>query len=435
VFVDDVTRYKNNGQWTDFYFAIVKARELAREYPQGTEVRLLMITDGILDPAAADWQDMDVPPGEELKAHVMKRALDLLREAKLPLYVILVGDPPKEAATPGVREMVPQVVLDMVRAANGAKASSFAQSVAAFFKDDGTLFKQYIHVVKPHEGLPAFKPIVVRMAKRSSAGVELLLAAIILPLFLFLFLLLGILVRSVPGAGDLEILELNLNVPAHVGVDRLHRLPNGGWASTGLSLVPDAKQAAASFTYQSSGLDLTGAGLDTDGLDSLTAKLLPVGLDELRRAVETYGDSGTKEERIYVLNLDYMAKNFDPKEAERLLAAPVQERRRIPALDFLRAKVHLLSNDALRHKLTEPRVVYLSYGRDGERRDVAPGMKLRVGRYGFIVKDVGRGGRKDVRVALYYDRIPSLFGLKTWLPDFFQRAFRLRRSNQRVVTG
>jgi hypothetical protein len=35
------------------------------------------------------------------------------------------------------------------------------------------------------------------------------------------------------------------------------------------------------------------------------------------------------------------------------------ERRRIPALDFLRAKVHLLTNDTLRHKLTEPRVVYL----------------------------------------------------------------------------
>jgi hypothetical protein len=48
---------------------------------------------------------------------------------------------------------------------------------------------------------------------------------------------------------------------------------------------------------------------------------------------------------------------------------------------------------------------------------------------------VGRGGRRDARVVLYYDRIPSLFGLKTWLPDFLQRAFRLRRSSQRVVSG
>jgi hypothetical protein len=34
---------------------------------------------------------------------------------------------------------------------------------------------------------------------------------------------------------------------------------------------------------------------------------------------------------------------------------------------------------------------------------------------------------------LYYDRVPSLLGLKTILPDAFQRAFRLRRSSQRIV--
>ena len=45
-----------------------------------------------------------------------------------------------------------------------------------------------------------------------------------------------------------------------------------------------------------------------------------------------------------------------------------------------------------------------------------------------------RGGRKDARLVLYYDRVPSLFGLKTILPDLFQRAFRFRRSSQRVVS-
>jgi hypothetical protein len=30
--------------------------------------------------------------------------------------------------------------------------------------------------------------------------------------------------------------------------------------------------------------------------------------------------------------------------------------------------------------------------------------------------------------------VPSLFGLKTVLPDLFQRAFRFRRSRQRVVS-
>ena len=37
IYVDDVSRYRNNGQWTDFYYAFVKAQELAASYPQGTE--------------------------------------------------------------------------------------------------------------------------------------------------------------------------------------------------------------------------------------------------------------------------------------------------------------------------------------------------------------------------------------------------------------
>ena len=50
------------------------------------------------------------------------------------------------------------------------------------------------------------------------------------------------------------------------------------------------------------------------------------------------------------------------------------------------------------------------------------------------MKDVTPGGRKDARLVLYYDRIPSLLGLKTWLPDVFQRVFRLRRSHERLVS-
>ena len=56
-----------------------------------------------------------------------------------------------------------------------------------------------------------------------------------------------------------------------------------------------------------------------------------------------------------------------------------------------------------------------------------------LGPYGFVVKDVARGGRKDVKLVLQYDRVPSLLGLKAVLPRRFQRAFRLRRSSQRVV--
>src|SRR4029450_10406187 len=96
--VDDVSRYRNNGQWTDFYYAFARARDVAREYPSGVEFRIVLMTDGILDPDPEEWKGMGVPPGEDLKAHVVKELLELVKETGIPLYVILVGAPPPAAA-------------------------------------------------------------------------------------------------------------------------------------------------------------------------------------------------------------------------------------------------------------------------------------------------------------------------------------------------
>jgi hypothetical protein len=79
-------------------------------------------------------------------------------------------------------------------------------------------------------------------------------------------------------------------------------------------------------------------------------------------------------------------------------------------------------------------VYVTTYGRDGARRELGMGQKLRIGRYRFVVRELGRGGRKDVRVALSYEQVPSLLGLKTLVPSLLQRAFRFRRSRQRVVS-
>src|SRR5207244_1529608 len=104
---------------------------------------------------------------------------------------------------------------------------------------------------------------------------------------------------------------LALNSPVHLAADRFHKVKDGGWGTTGLALVADAKEANATLTYQTSGLDLTGAGLDLSGLDSETLMLLPLSLEELKKAIHQINTAGTKDEKIYVLNLDYMAKNFD----------------------------------------------------------------------------------------------------------------------------
>jgi len=434
VFVDDVGRYRNDGKWTDFYYAFEQAREVIRGYPRGTEFKMILLTDAILDPDEADWRDEEVPAGEGLKAHVARKAIALVREIGVPLYVVLVGEPPTEGALPGDPERAPGFILDLVQAANGAKASPMAQTLSGFFKDDGVLLKKFIFRVEPEEGLKKIEPAVRRIAAPPRRGVDLqVLTALVLPLCLFLGLLLGILVRSFPGPGDLEIVELGRGAPVHVAADRLHKLSSGGWGTTGLSLVGDARDAAATLSYESAHVDLTGEGLTMEGLDPLTTHLLSLGIGDLARGIDSYAEKGTKEEKIYALNLDYMAKNFDPGEAERLLATPDSERPRMAPLDFLRAKAHLISNTELRHRLVEPRVHFTSYGKHAERKDLAPGSAARIGRYTFLVKDIARGGRKDARIVLSYAHVPSFLGLKTLLPGPLQRMIRLRRRSERLI--
>jgi hypothetical protein len=435
IYVDDVSRYRNNGQWTDFYFAFDKARELMQEYPKGTEFRIVLLTDAIVDPDPKDWDDMGVPMRYDLGRYSVQKTLALLSEQRVPLYVILVGDIPKQGVVAGDREQSPGLILDMVRAANGNQASPLAQTLSSFFQDDGLLLKKFVFRVEPHEGLKKIEPVVRRIVAPARPGVELkFLSALVLPLTLFVLLLLGILVRSFPGPGDVEILEMVTSQPLHVAADKLHRLDDGGWGTTGLSLLADARGAVATLVYQIPPLDLSGIGLDTDAIDETTKALVPLGIDELKRRLEQAADGGTKDEKIYALNLDYVAKNLDPAEAEKLLTVPAAERRKLSAVDFVRAKAHLISNADLRRRLTDPRVQSVGYGKDAERKELQPGSLVRLGPYGFVVKDVAKGGRKDVRVVLYYDRIPSLLGLKNWLPDALQRLVRFRRSSQRVVT-
>jgi hypothetical protein len=430
--VDDVARYRNDGRWTDFYHAFLKAREIAATYPPGTQLRMVLLTDAIADPDPKDWPD--VPPAWDVRLWSIRKTVELLQEMRIPLYVMLVGDPPA-AAVPGDPERSPGFILDMVRAANGAAATPLAQTLASFFKDDGVLLRKFVYRVEPHEGLKKIEPVVRRIAAPPQAGIEIrIFGTFVLPLLLILLALLGLLVRAFPGPGDLEILELALGQPVHVTVDKLHRRPDGVWSAQGLSLVADAREAAATFVLQAPALSLTGAGLDTSPLDPADAALLPLGLEELRRAIETATDSGTREEKIHALNLDYAAKSLRPEDAARILTRPPAERRHLAAIDFVRAKTHLAFNDALRRQLLEPRVQATLYGREAKRRELPPGAAVRLGRYGFLVQEIAKGGRKDARLVLYYDRVPSLLGLKTVLPDLFQRLFRFRRSRHRIVS-
>jgi hypothetical protein len=430
--VDDAARYRNDGQWTDFYHAFAKARELVQGYAKGTAFKMVLVTDAIVDPDPADWKQ--AAPGLDARTHSARRTVELVREMGIPLYVMLVGDPTGEVVGRD-REQSPGFVLELVQAANGAAAVPLAQTVAAFFEDDGVLLRKFVYRVAPSEGLARIEPVVTRIASPPRARIELrIFGYFVLPLLLILVALLGLLVRSFPGPGDLEIVELAVDQPVHVAADRIHRAPDGIWSAQGLSLVEDPRTAAASFALTLREPDLTGAGLDKAGLDPRDAALLPLDVDAMRRALEAAIDGGTREDKIHALNLDYAARGLEQREAERLLLLPRAERASIPALDFVRAKARLTFDEELRRRLLEPQLNVTTYGREASRRELARGASLRLGRYGFLVRELARGGRKDFRLVLYYDHVPSLLGLKTILPDVFQRAFRFRRSRPRVVS-
>ena len=428
--VDEPERFRSDGSWTDFYHAFLRAQGLALTYPAETDIRMVLLTDAIVDPDPADWPE--VGPGEDLAAHSIQQTIDLLAEMEIPLYVVLVGDPAGRSVERV--EQSPGFVLDMVRAANGAAAAPLAQTLVSFLADDGVLLRKFVYRVRPDEGLEKLEPTVKRIASAPKAGVEVrIFAYFLLPLILILFALLGLLVHSFPGPGDAEIVELATDQPVHLAADRLHRTREGSWSGQGLSLVADARDATASLTLKGGEVELGGAGLDTSGLDPADAALLPLGLDALRAALDRATDSGSREEKIHALNLDYMAKSMSADEAVKILTRPVSERAHLAALDFVRAKAHLAYSDSLRERLLTPRLLLATYGRDAVRREVHSGDSVRIGRYGFVVRELAPGGRRDYRVVLYYDRVPSLFGLKTILPSRFQRLFRFRRSRQRAL--
>jgi hypothetical protein len=434
VSVDQPRRYRNDGQWTDFFFAFETARDVMAGYPEGTRFRIVLVTDGVLDPSPRDWEGQR---GEPLKTEVSQRLVALIRELEAPLYVILIGAPPDTPGEEGDRERSPELVLEMVRAANGRFATPRAQSMAAFFEDDGLLLKKFIYRVQPHEGLTRIEPVVRRIVAASHPLVELqFLGSMVLPLVLFACLLLGILVRSFPGRGDVEVIELSSGNPVHVGADRFHKVRTGGWATQGLSLVANQREAAATFSFEAPDIELGGRGIvAAPQADPTLLRLMPLGIEELRKELRDLSLDGTKDEKIFVLNLNYMAANFDARRAEQILTSAPAGRAGVSPLEFLQAKAHLLVNAPLKTKLVEPRVQMHSHGRGASQREITKDATVQIGRYQFRVQSIAKGGRKDIQLVLTYEKVPSLLGLKNILPEGFQKLFRLRRSSWRVVAS
>ena len=421
--VDAPQFYRNAGQWTDFYYAFERAQSLIEEYPEGTDFKMVLITDGIVDPSPSDWLDQQVPDGADLKTLSIERTATLLATLAKPLYVILIGD-----------QVDRGVIQEMVLAANGSFASSgYAQGIADFFDDDGLLLRRFIFRVEPDQGLEQIEPIVQRIAQPPKVGIELSIA---ISLALLIAMLVGVGVRSFPGPGDSEILELRTGEPVQVAVDRLRRLPSdvASWSWKGLSYVDSSKRAKVMMTAYDASTEVSPEGIDFSTLDARSAELVRMPLESLRKELERLSATDNKDDQIFALNLEYVAKDLAPAAVEQILTSSPTERDRIRGMEFLRAKVHLLHNPELSQKVTSPKLVYKVYGIKPKEKELRPGGRLSLGRYGFRFEDLRRGGRKDFRLELVYERVPSALWLKRIIPSRLQKIIRMRRSHERIVS-
>jgi hypothetical protein len=422
IYIDSPQHYRNSGQWTDFYFAVDAAEKITSEYPEGTAFKLVLITDGKLDPSPDDWADQQVPPGADLKAFAGGRTTALLEKLHIPLYTILIG-----------QEVDLDLIQRMVVAANGKiAANEYAQGIADFFQDDGLLLRRFIFRLEDKEGLEKIEPIVTRIVAPATPKVEFSIAG---SLLIAVAVLIGVGVRSFPGPGDREVVELRSGEPVQVAVDRLRRVSSDvpAWSWRGLSLVESSRSAVAMLTAQDDSTELPPTGFSLSGLDPISLELIALPLGQLRERLDRLAQEGNKDEQIYALNLEYVGKDMEEARVDRLVASAPEDRKKLAASDFLRAKVHLLHNDKLARKLTGTCVVCKIYGLQAHEHELRHGSKVQLGRYEFRVDELARGGRKDFRLGLTYERVPSPLFLKRLVPGAVQRALRLRRSHERII--
>ena len=346
----------------------------APSYPKGTEFKLVLVTDAIADPDPKDWAD--VPPGWDARRHSMRKTVELVREMRMPLYVMLVGDPAGEVAGRD-REQSPGFVLDLVQAANGAAAAPLAQTVAAFFKDDGVLLRKFVFRVAPARGPRQDR--AGREAHRGPAArrdraqdLRLLRAA----------------AAADPGgaARACWCARSPARATSRSSSSRSTSrctwprtgstgLADGTWSAQGLSLV-DGPAHGRRQLHAAARASSSSRGVGPRHERARPARRGAAAAGRRRRAPRARGRDRRRLARgqDHALNLDYAAREL--RRARRpsgCCSRSPAERARIPALDFVRAKAHLAFDEELRQRLLEPRVQLVSYGKDADAQGARQG--------------------------------------------------------------
>jgi len=417
--VDQPSRFINDGMHTDFYFAFQAAVRIRQEYPPDCPVKIILITDGLLDAFVSDY------PGQGLsrKAQAMEFSLDqtlkLLDENPVETYIILLGGQYD-------RSVMEQIVI----AANGfARANPLMEKAAEFLGNDGVLLRQFIFKHEPEAGIEEVKEIVQTITTEDSPYLETFL---LIGLVLLGVVALALYFRSFPAVGDQEIIEMVEGVPVLVGAEvknpSVIANPAHFSRKRGFQYVTSTTSALASLSYQQRKLDFSSRGCkDLDKLTPIQRALLEVDLERVAARLTEMEREGRDEEIIVATDLRYYCSNLSIDQIRTIIQAREQDRSKVSALDLLHAKVYLSMAPDLMEELSEYRVLINIPSRNVVRATVEQGQEYRLDGYKVRIAEVEKDSRYSARVVMEYLAVPSLLGLKRLLPSAVQRTLRFRR--------
>jgi len=418
--LDTPDKFINDGWHTDYHYAFDAAVRIRKEYPPDCDVRMIFITDGIMDAFPEDYPEEGFVSKARAMDYAREQSYQILEKSRIPLYIILLGS-----------QYDAYFMEQLSVRANGlAKANPLVERAAEFLDNNGFLLKKFIYRMPDNAGTKEFKKVFRKIVQEDKPHFEYGLLGL-LALALAAFVIVSI--RSFPAPGDREIIDLVEGVPVLIGAD----IRNPGAISNfspvrprgGLQQVAATSHAIASLGYQRRNFDFTSRGLQgVSKLDATSKRLLDMDIQVLSAKLDEMEKRGTDEEIIAATDLKYYCSNLDHEKVKHILQAREMDRMDIQAADFLKAKVYVSMAPDLLEELTEHRVFLTIPNRNIIRSQLNPGQTYDLGRYRIKVVSVSRDSKYSSRVMLEYVRVPSTFGLKNLIPPAVQRWLRLRRT-------
>lgn len=416
---DRADRFISDGWHTDYYFAFEAAVKLRKEYPPDCDVRIIFITDGLMDAFPSDYPEEQFTMKSQAQSHARNLTLQLLQENPIPTYIILLGDRYDHYFMQQIS----------IRANGIARANPLMEKAAEFLNNNGFLFKQFIYPLPPQSTMKDVRKVIRTIRHEGVPRIEwVLLGLLILAVLTFVVMA----VRSFPAPGDQEIIQLVEGVSVLIGADIRDSsvIAHDGHArrKSGLQQVTATAHAIASISFQRRNFDFTARGLQgMTKLDPVSRQLLDVDVQKLSKKLDEMEKSGSDEEIIAATDLKYYCSNLDAEKVKVILQAREMARMDIQAADFLKAKVYVALAPDMLEELTEHKVFLTIPSRNLIRAEVKAGQEYQLGKYRVRIVSAVKDSKFSARVVLEYISMPSTLGLKKTMPRALQAILRLRR--------